>query len=213
MKTDDLVAMLARSAEAVDPRTPERRHGLALAGGALGAAALLAATLGVQPGIAEAARLPMFWVKLAFPATLMVGAALAVFRLSRPGAPLDAVPFILLLPLLGIWLLSAVALSEAGPGEAARLVLGESWGTCPIAIAFLSMPLLVAAFRALQGLAPTRPALAGAAAGLLAGSGGAVLYALYCTEMSAPFVATWYGLGMLIPTAAGAWLGPRLLRW
>jgi hypothetical protein len=38
-------------------------------------------------------------------------------------------------------------------------------------------------------------------------------YALYCPEMAAPFVAIWYLLGMLIPAAAGAVLGPLLLRW
>jgi hypothetical protein len=32
-------------------------------------------------------------------------------------------------------------------------------------------------------------------------------------ELATPFIATWYLLGMLIPTAIGAWLGPRLLRW
>jgi len=48
---------------------------------------------------------------------------------------------------------------------------------------------------------------------LLAGSIGALIYALHCTEMAAPFLATWYVAGMLLPAAAGALLGPRLLRW
>ena len=39
------------------------------------------------------------------------------------------------------------------------------------------------------------------------------VYALHCPEMAAPFLATWYLAGMLIPTVAGALLGPRLLRW
>jgi len=52
-----------------------------------------------------------------------------------------------------------------------------------------------------------------AAAGLLSGAGGALVYALYCTEMAAPFIGIWYLLGMLIPTALGAMIGPRLLLW
>ena len=32
-------------------------------------------------------------------------------------------------------------------------------------------------------------------------------------ELGAPFLGTWYLLGMLIPTAFGALAGPRLLRW
>jgi hypothetical protein len=31
--------------------------------------------------------------------------------------------------------------------------------------------------------------------------------------MGAPFLATWYLLGVLIPVVIGTLLGPRLLRW
>jgi hypothetical protein len=62
-------------------------------------------------------------------------------------------------------------------------------------------------------MAPTRLRLAGAAGGLAAGAAGALVYTLHCPELAAPFLASWYVLGMLIPTAAGALLGPRLLRW
>ena len=73
--------------------------------------------------------------------------------------------------------------------------------------------MLAAALWAMKGLAPTRLVLAGAASGLLAGAIGALIYALHCTEMEAPFLGAWYVVGMLIPTAAGAVLGPFLLRW
>jgi len=66
---------------------------------------------------------------------------------------------------------------------------------------------------AIRGLAPTRLRLAGAAAGLLSGAVGALVYCLHCPELEAPFLGFWYLLGMLIPTAVGALLGPRLLRW
>lgn len=42
---------------------------------------------------------------------------------------------------------------------------------------------------------------------------GALVYALRCPEMAAPFLGIWYLLGILIPTALGAMLGPPLLRW
>ena len=42
---------------------------------------------------------------------------------------------------------------------------------------------------------------------------GALAYALHCPEMAAPFLAVWYLAGMSVPTLAGAWLGPRVLRW
>jgi hypothetical protein len=77
----------------------------------------------------------------------------------------------------------------------------------------ISLPLFAATFWAMKGMAPTRPALAGAGAGLLAGALAVLVYALHCPESEAPFLAVWYCLGIAIPTVAGALLGPRVLRW
>jgi hypothetical protein len=77
----------------------------------------------------------------------------------------------------------------------------------------LSVPVFGSTIWAMRGLAPTRLRLAGAAAGLLAGTTGALVYCIHCPEMATPFLGFWYLLGMLIPTAAGALSGPRLLRW
>jgi hypothetical protein len=94
-----------------------------------------------------------------------------------------------------------------------KMVFAPNWQSCPLMIAALSMPALIAALLALSGTAPTRLALAGGAAGLLAGALGALAYALHCTESALPFVALWYSLGMVIPAAAGALLAAALLRW
>jgi hypothetical protein len=104
-------------------------------------------------------------------------------------------------------------LLHAAPGERLPLVLGATWKICPPLIVTLSIVPMVAALWALKGLAPTRLALAGAAAGALAGAEGAFVYALHCSEMQAPFLAVWYVIGMAAPALAGALLGPRLLRW
>jgi len=109
--------------------------------------------------------------------------------------------------------LAAIVLARADPARRAVLFLGETAQSCPLLIALLAMPVFVAVVWAMKGLAPTRLRLAGAAAGLLSGAVGAVAYSVHCPEMQAPFIAFWYLLGMLIPTAAGAVLGPRLLRW
>ena len=213
MKTDELIAMLASGAEAVEPHPLRRRFALALGWGAFGTTLLMAILLGVRPDIAEAARLPMFWVKLAFPAALLAGALLATVRLSRPGVRLGRVPAAIAAPVLAVWLLAAIVLLGAAPAERPQLVFGETWVYCPFIIAALSVPPFGALLWAMKGLAPTRLALAGAAAGLLAGAVGALVYTLHCPEMESPFLAVWYLLGMLIPTAVGAMLGPRLLRW
>ncbi len=214
MKTDDLMNMLATGAGAVDARLPARRIGLAIGVGLLGAGALMAGALGVRADIAHAMLADgMFWVKFAFVALSATGSVVLVSRLSRPGASLSGLPAMLAAPVLAIWLLAAFALINAAPGNRAALVFGETWLVCPLGIACLSLPVLVAALWAMKGLAPTRLRLAGAAAGLMAGTLGAVVYTLHCPEAAAPFLGTWYVLGMLIPSAVGALIGPRVLRW
>ncbi len=213
MRSDDLVTMLATGAGAVQPNQTARRFATAIAWGALGAALLMAPLLGLRPDLAAALLLPMFWVKLAFVAGLGAASLFAALRLSRPGMPLDWAPGALAAPVLAILLLAAIALVRADTAQRALLFFGNTWDECPFLIALLSVPAFVAAMWAMQGLAPTRLRLAGAAAGLLAGAVGALVYCLHCTEMGAPCIGVWYLLGMLIPSAVGALLGPRLLRW
>lgn len=213
MKTDELIAMLASNAGAVAPRVWQRRYALALGIGVLGAALLMVMLLGVRPDIADAVRLPMFWVKLAFPAALAAVALLAAVRLSRPGMALGRLGSALAAPVLAIWLLAGVSLLGAAPEDRGMLVWGETWSACLVNVPLLSVPAFVGLLWVMKTLAPVRPALAGAAAGLLAGALSAAVYALHCPELAAPFIGIWYTLGMLIPAALGALIGARLLRW
>ena len=73
------------------------------------------------------------------------------------------------------------------------------------------MPLLVAALVGLRHGAPTRPAVTGAIAGLLASGLAATLYAAHCTDDSPLFVATWYTLAAGLVTAVGALAGRKVL--
>jgi hypothetical protein len=209
MKTEILVSMLATGVDSVERGAARRRLASAIGWGALGAVLLMAIMLGVRSDLWQSLALPMFWVKLAFPAALVAGSTVAVLRLSRPGARLGGLPAGLVAPVLALWALAALALLDAEPGERSTLVFGETWAVCPLNIAILSAPVFVATLWAVHGLAPTRLRLAGAAAGLLAGSVGALVYALHCPEMAAPFLAVWYVLGISVPVLAGALLAPR----
>jgi hypothetical protein len=120
---------------------------------------------------------------------------------------------VLAAPVLGMWILAAVALGGTPQTRWLELVLGQTAAICPFLITLLAAPVLLGGLWALQGLAPTRLRLAGASAGLLAGAAGACVYAFHCPELAAPFLGTWYVLGMAIPTALGALIGPRVLRW
>ena len=175
--------------------------------------AMMAAVLGVRPDLNSAVLLPMFWAKFAFVASLAVTSGFVALRLCRPGTRLAATPGVLAAPVIAMWMLAAFALIAADPVQRHVLVFGGTWKTCPWFIALFALPVFVAVIWAMQGLAPTRLRLAGAAAGFLSGSVGALVYTLHCPEMAAPFLGTWYLLGILIPTGAGALLGPRLLRW
>lgn len=213
MRTDELATMLAAGAGAVKPHAAARRYARAIGGGALGAALLMAALLGVRPDLAAAVLLPMFWVKVAFVACLAAASLAGAMRLSRPGMRLAWVPGALAAPVLAIWVLAAFVLMRADAGQRSQLFFGETWNSCPFLIAMLSVPVFVAVLWAMKGLAPTRLKLAGAAAGLLSGAIGALVYCLHCPELEAPFVGFWYLLGILIPTAVGSLIGPHLLRW
>jgi len=213
MRTDELVTLLATGAGAVEPNAVARRYALSLGWGVFGATLLMAILLGVRSDIDAAARLPMFWIKLAFPALVAVASLVAASRLSRPGVRLGGTSGAIVAPVLVIWLYAAWVLLDAPSAQRADLVMGRTWKYCLLGIPTLSVPVFAAAFWAMKGLAPTRLVLAGAAAGLLAGAIAALVYALHCPEMEAPFLGVWYVAGMLIPAAAGALLGPLVLRW
>ncbi len=213
MKTDDLIALLATRLEPVDTGATRRRLQWAVFGGVAGGLVLMLTLYGPRQDIDSAVWLPMFWFKLAFPLAVAWLALVLAVRLGHPGMRAGRVAFALPLPWLVLWALALVTLFNTTPQARADLVLGSTWAICVLSIALISLPSFAGLFWAMKGLAPTRPALTGACAGLAAASLGAMIYALHCPEMQAPFLAIWYVLGMLIPAQAGALLGPQLLRW
>lgn len=213
MRTDDLVTLLARNAQPVAPGAPARRLGIAIAAGLVGAAVLLSMHLGLNPALASAAATGLFWLKVGFVAAVLAVGAVAARRLGTPGARERSALAAVAAPVLILWLIAAVVLMQAPPSERVPLALGATWRVCALNIAMLSTPAFIASLWAMKGLAPTRLRLAGVGAGILAGATGTLVYTVHCPEMAPPFIAIWYVLGMLIPTAAGALLGPRVLRW
>lgn len=212
MKTDELIAMLAQQESATVRATSPRRFPWAVAAG-LAASALLVLLLGIRTDLGDALRQPAFWWKLAYALALAAGALLVTRRLARPGRRLQLSWLALVLPVSAALVAALVVLGTAPHASRVPLVLGSTWSVCPLLIALLSVPAFIAVTWAVRGFAPTRLAAAGAASGLLAGALATLAYCLHCPEMAVPFWAVWYTLGMLLPAAAGALLGPRLLRW
>jgi hypothetical protein len=213
MNTDDLVSLLAAGVEAIDAKRTARRYWLATSGGLLGALTLTAGILRLNPALSHEVFEPMFWVRETYCAVLGSLGLVAVIRLARPGVRLGLVPAAIAVAVIAMWILAVMVLLAAPPQRRPHLFFGGTAAICPFLIGLVSAPLFIAFLWVLRDLAPTRLRLAGAAAGFAAGSFGALAYSLHCPELAAPFIGVWYLLGVLIPTAIGASLGPRLMGW
>lgn len=212
MKTDDLIALLA--SDTLQPHPPVRQQLLQkLALGALVCGVLLLALFGLNPRMGEMATHPAFATKMLCLAALMGLSLSALFRLARPGVGAGHTLWGMGLTLLVMLSLGLVQLLQTESGARTAHWLGGSWQVCSVSILGLSLPVLGALLWALRQLAPTRPVLTGAVAGLLAGSLAASMYSLHCPETSLTFLAVWYVGAMACVAGMGAMLGTRCLRW
>ncbi|WP_229487774.1 NrsF family protein [Pseudoduganella lutea] len=211
MKTDDFITMLAKDG------TVRRRPFLVtwspVAVAMVLSAVLMAVTLGVRPHLEQWAGAPLFWLKCGFVAALAAAGLRAVRIAAIPGARFGTLPWLLAAPVVLMAIAAVATLLATDTGARAQQFWGSTWRTCPLLIALLALPIFAALLHVMRGLAPTRPRLAGAMAGFAAGATAALLYCLHCPELAPSFVAFWYLLGMLIPTAAGALAGRAVLAW
>lgn len=213
MKTETLIDLLATGEPPLARHAPRKRCALATAVGITATLSALIAFLGFNPALVHDAGVPSFWLKLAFPLAVAGLAFPMVERLARPGTRLGVLPSALGFSFLALWLIAVATLVGAPAEQRLELILGETWKTCPWTIGALSLAPFIATLWAVRGLAPTRLGLTGAACGLFAGALAAFIYAFHCPELAPSFIAVWYVLGILLPTACGALIGPRVLAW
>lgn len=213
MDTDELITSL--SAEV----TPVRRHAvmwrlaLGLAAGAAVSAALIVFGFGARADLWLAMQGPAFWMKWIYTLSIAAGAIYATARLARPDPGSLRALWLLALPVGMLAALGAMELAMTPPAKWLAMWLGSSWRECPWRVLAFAVPIFLGLLWSFRQLAPTRLRAAGAAAGLSAGAFAAAVYCIHCSEESALFVLTWYSLGIMLAAAAGALLGPRLLRW
>lgn len=213
MKTGQWIDLLSADAAPVDTHAPDRRLAVTCVLGTAVAAILAIELWGQRSFDAQDLATPMLWVRWAFCLAVMAVAWQAFDRLARPGRPLKGLAFRLAVPFMLLAVLALLQMLSAQPQDRFDLLMGSSALECPTNIALVAAPVFMTSLWVMSRMAPTRPALAGAAAGLLAGSVGALGYTFHCTELAAPFLSVWYVLGMAIPVALGALLGSRVLRW
>jgi hypothetical protein len=212
MDTNDLIRTLAADSDARE-RPVGNLLMVALVLAVPVSTALFLAGLGVRSDVMTAMRNPFFDLKFVITIALAAVAIAISLHLSRPEASLGRWAWLLAIPvgLLGIGMVSEMMMPQRAPWTA-RLI-GSNSKVCLTAIPLLSLPLLVAALFALRRGAPSRPAVAGAFAGLVSAGLAATLYAAHCTDDSPMFVATWYTIAIGFVAAIGAFAGSRILRF
>ena len=211
--TDALIDSLTEQVVPIAPGAVGGRLLAALVAGGVVTAAAVVAALGLRPDLSHAVYGSMIWIKWAYTLTIALLAGCGVAVVARPERRALRWIWLLLLP---VALLAALAVAQlvATPTTGwPSLWLGHSWQRCSLSVVVLSLPVFVALLAVLRSFAPTRLRLAGAMAGLAAGGTAATLYGFHCPETAAPFVLTWYSLGIVAAMAIGAAIGPRALRW
>lgn len=210
MKTDDLIDALAAGLE---PVRPARIHPLWIMAALAASVAGVLLLLGLRPDLTVAMTGSTFWLKALY-TTAMAGAALVLAtRLGQPGVASRRALYGIL-GIVGLAIVFAgVELALTPSAGWARSWLGLTWTYCARNILLVSVFAAPLIWLGARPLAPTRPMASGAALGLLTGAIAATAYGLHCPEATAPFVATWYTLGMALAAGIGAVIGRFALRW
>ncbi len=209
-----LIGKLVAELKPVRGGALERTILAAMAAGTAVAAVLMLFWLGLRPDLVAAMGGGVFWIKLAYAGALALLALPVTLALARPDGRMPLWPWIALAALAATMVAAAwMQLTIAPPSLIPRLIHGATALVCPLYILAVSMPVLVAALAAMRRMAPTRASAAGGAAGLAAGSLGALVYAFHCPEFGLPFLLVWYNLGIVVVAALGAFAGRYVLRW
>ena len=198
MDTSELIKTLAS-----EPHGPARSLSTVWVG-AIGVSIAIAAlvfftVLGLRADIAAAAETSRFLFKFLVTITLAASAFGCVRKLSRPGENWRKVALCLTI---------APALLAVAVAVELFAVPSDTWSATMIGLGPLAVFLWT-----LRYSAPTRPALAGSVAGLLAGGIAATFYAAQCTDDSPLFVVVWYTIAIAILAMLGAVGASRFARW
>jgi hypothetical protein len=212
MRTEELIKAI--SADAAQAAMPTGRvWWIAVAAAAVVAFVVFELALGPRPDIAHAMGTARFLYKFVFTLALTATAFVVIRAASRPGGHAARLaPWLLLAPAL-IMLGVAVELMVVPWSRAPALLVGKNMYVCLTYIPVIGIGPLAVFLAALRHGAPTRPGMAGAVAGLLAGGLAATFYAAQCTDDSPLFVAAWYTIAILGLAVLGGVLGRFVARW
>lgn len=212
MRTEDLIKAL--DADARSQSMPlGKAWWLAVVIAVLIAATVFLMTIGPRPDIMPAMHTMRFMSKFVFTLALAASAFALIRALSMPGAATGrSMRWLLAAPLL-VAIAVALELLVVPEAEWGKRLVGSNMMICMSFIPLIGIGPLAVFLGMLRYGAPTRPVLAGAVAGLLAGGLAATFYAAHCFDDSPLFVATWYTIAIAFLTGLGALGGRFFVRW
>lgn len=213
MKTDDLIALLARQPEALPKTRPLRDAALAGGAGLVAAFLLMALVLGPRTDLAEAVASPLFWQKIGALALLVVVAGVAAYRSGLPGRSLRSTERLRWIAPLWLAIATLVTVGVSPVGERLALFHSPTIVVCLTMVPLLSVLPAAAMLWALRRAAPTEPTRAARAIGWMAGATGGFAYAFHCQSDQPGYVLVWYGLAVAATVLLTQATATRWLRW
>jgi hypothetical protein len=213
VQTHELIEALAADTGKVPSNALERRLGLTALAGAMAALVLVLAWLKLRPDLGQAAGGGFFWIKALYTAALGLAGLWATARLAQPDVSARPAFLIAFATVAAFAILGLVQFLPMDAHVRMAALRGVSWQVCSRNVVILAAPMLAMSLWALRWMAPTRPTLAGFAAGAFAGGIAATIYGLHCPEATFVFVALWYTLGVVASGVIGAVAGRFVLRW
>ena len=213
MQTHELIEALAADTGKVPANALERRLGLTALAGAAAALVLVLAWLKLRPDLGQAMNGGFFWIKALYSAALGLAGLWAAARLAQPDVSARPAFLVAFAAVAAFALLGLVQVLPMDGQVRMAVLRGVSWQVCSRNIVILAAPTLAMSLWTLRWMAPTRPILAGFAAGAFSGGIAATVYGLHCPEATFVFVALWYTLGVVASGVVGAVAGRFILRW
>jgi hypothetical protein len=214
VNTDRLIDVLSANLEPVNRGQLGKALALAMVVGGVAAFALMLTTVGPRFDFESTPHLEWTAAKLFFALSIICTGAPFLIRSIRPGRENEAKWAFLFFPLSAAIALTVVMLLLGRDAWGAPLGTRElSSARCIFCIPLFAAIPFAALIWALRQGAPTRLALCGSIAGIVAGGLGAAAYALACNSDMVPFIAIWYSGAIALCGLIGARLGPRFLTW
>ena len=173
---------------------------------------VVAMTMGIRNDLAMGMADEMFFLRSGVLLMLGVSTAFAAINMARPGVGNFSRGWIWAATTAALFPLTAAIMSAINmpPVEALRPMEGLKCLTISGLAAFTIGTGLTLWLR--QG-APTSPERAGWLVGMASGALGAAAYNIYCPFNDIYYVGLWFTLPVLVSSALGRLIVPKLIRW